>query len=96
MPPSPWAERPIFTLERVRPDEVAGEGTERYGRVMKLSDRISRWWKPAKWQDDHPLTDEEREQRGDLDIPDGYSEPQHGIGAESWDRIDVERDFRKP
>ena len=75
---------------------MAGEGTERYGRVMKLSDRISRWWKPAKWQDDHPLTDEEREQRRDLNIPDGYSEPQHGVGAESWDRVDVERDFRKP
>jgi hypothetical protein len=21
---------------------------------MKLSDRIKRWWAPAKWQDEHP------------------------------------------
>jgi hypothetical protein len=61
---------------------------------MKLSDRIRRWWKPS--QEDHALTDEEREQQTDLDVPDGYVDPEHGIGAESWDRIDVERDFRKP
>ena len=25
---------------------------------MKLSDRIRRWWSPAKWQDEHPeITD---------------------------------------
>ena len=63
---------------------------------MNLSDRIRRWWKPAQWQDDHPLTDEERAQRTHLDAPDGYAEPQHGIGAESWDRVDVERDLHKP
>jgi hypothetical protein len=63
---------------------------------MKLSDRIRRWWKPGQWEDDHPLSDEERAQRTDLDVPDGYAEPQHGFGAESWDRIDVERDLRKP
>jgi hypothetical protein len=65
---------------------------------MKLSDRIRRWWKPAQWEDDHPLSDEERAQaqRIHLDAPDGYSEPQHGFGGESWDRVDVERDLRKP
>jgi hypothetical protein len=61
---------------------------------MKVSDRIRRWWKPA--HEDHALTDEEREQKAELDVPDGYVDPQHGIGAESWDRIDVERDLRKP
>jgi hypothetical protein len=25
-----------------------------------------------------------------------FVNPQHGVGAESWDRVDVERDFRKP
>jgi hypothetical protein len=35
-------------------------------------------------EDDHPLSDEERAQRTDLDVPDGYAEPQHGFGAESW------------
>jgi hypothetical protein len=61
---------------------------------MSIFDRIKHWWKPS--QDDHPLTDEEREQRTDLDVPDGYVDPEHGVGAESWDRIDVERDLRKP
>ena len=63
---------------------------------MKLTDRIRRWWSPAQWRDDHPLTDEERAQRRDPDSPDEYVDPQHGIGAESYDRVDVERDFRKP
>jgi hypothetical protein len=63
---------------------------------MKLSERIRRWWNPAHGEDEHALTDEEREQQTGLDVPDGYSEPQHGTGAESWDRVDVERDFRKP
>jgi hypothetical protein len=61
---------------------------------MKLFDQIKRRWKPS--QEDHALTDEEREQAAELDRPDGYVDPEHGIGAESWDRIDVERDFRKP
>ena len=63
---------------------------------MKLSERIKRWWNPAQWQDDHPLTDEEREQREALDVPDGFSEPQHVFGGDTYDRIDVDRDFRKP
>jgi hypothetical protein len=63
---------------------------------MKLSDRIRRWWRPVQWRDDHPLSPEERAQRSNPDAPDGYSEPQHGIGAESYDRVDVEREFRKP
>jgi hypothetical protein len=25
---------------------------------MKLSDRIKRWWAPAKWRDEHPETSE--------------------------------------
>ena len=63
---------------------------------MNLSDRIKRWWNPAQWRDDHPLSDEERARRSDPDAPDGYLEPQHGIGAESYDRVDVERELRKP
>jgi hypothetical protein len=65
---------------------------------MKLFDRMRQWWRPGEGQQDHPLTDEEREQKTELDIerPDGYVDPEHGVGAESWDRIDVERDFRKP
>jgi hypothetical protein len=25
---------------------------------VKLSDRIRRWWKPAEWQDEHPVETE--------------------------------------
>lgn len=25
---------------------------------MKLRDRISRWWRPAKWRDEHPEVSE--------------------------------------
>ena len=38
---------------------------------MKLSDRIRRWWAPAKWRDEHPEVSEgegyalSEEQRGD-------------------------------
>jgi hypothetical protein len=63
---------------------------------MKLSDRIRRWWAPAQWRDDHPLTEEERAQQRNPDGPDHYVDAQHGIGAESYDRVDVERDLRKP
>ena len=68
----------------------------RYRRQMNLSDRIKRWRSPAQWRDDHPLSDEERAQASNPDTPDGYVEPQHGIGAESYDGVDLEREFRKP
>ncbi|HKC21001.1 MAG TPA: hypothetical protein VKB64_00695 [Gaiellaceae bacterium] len=64
---------------------------------MKLLDRLRRWWRPGEGQnEDHPLTDEEREQNLELERPDGYVDPQHGVGAESLDRIDVDDDYRKP
>jgi hypothetical protein len=63
---------------------------------MKLRDRLKRWRNPAQWRDDHPLTDEERAQAAALGSADEAVRPQHGIGAESYDRIDVERDLRKP
>ena len=27
---------------------------------MRLTDRLKRWWKPGQWQEDHPLSEEER------------------------------------
>jgi len=62
---------------------------------MKLTDRLRRWWKPAQWQEDHPLSDQERADNAQLQTEDEYVNPQHGIGAESYDRVDVDRDFRK-
>jgi hypothetical protein len=46
---------------------------------MKLSDRIKRWWSPAKWRDEHPevshgeeyvLNGEQVETKYGLDNPD--------------------------
>jgi hypothetical protein len=64
--------------------------------TMRLTDRIRRWWKPAQWRDDHPLTAEERARDEAAGGPDGFVDAQHGMGAESYDRVDVDRDFRKP
>jgi len=85
-------------LDRENLARLAGVAQIRTTRIrsMKLTDRIRRWWKPAQWHDDHPLSDEERARRTNPDAPDGYVDPQHGFGAESYDRIDVERDLRKP
>ena len=63
---------------------------------MKLTDRLRRWWRPAQWQEDHPLSEQERADSAQFQTEDEYINPQHGIGAESYDRVDVDRDFRKP
>ena len=63
---------------------------------MRLTDRFKRWWKPAQWQDDHPLSEQERANKAQFQTEDEYINPQHGTGAESYDRVDVDRDFRKP
>jgi hypothetical protein len=42
------------------------------------------------------LADEREQQDEFLESADVAVRPQHGIGAESYDRIDVERDLRKP
>jgi hypothetical protein len=62
---------------------------------MNLRDRLKKWWAPAQWREDHPLTEDERRQQHPPDAPDDFVDPQHGFGAESYDRVDVERDFRK-
>ncbi len=59
---------------------------------MRLTDKIKRWWKPAQWNDDHP----DEQPYKELDTDDSFMHSQHGIGAESYDRIDVEQDFKKP
>jgi hypothetical protein len=34
--------------------------------AMRLADRVRRWWKPAKWRDEHPEeTDTEGEDYGE-------------------------------
>jgi hypothetical protein len=51
---------------------------------MKLSDRIKRWWNPAKWQDEHPVVTEggeghpltEEERAEDREITGGVRFPE--------------------
>jgi hypothetical protein len=40
---------------------------------MRLADRIRRWWKPAKWRDEHP---EEKDTEGKA-----FSEEQLRLGS---------------
>jgi hypothetical protein len=50
---------------------------------MNLSDRIKRWWNPAKWKDEHPVVTEggeghpltEAERAEDLQIDDWVRAP---------------------
>ena len=63
---------------------------------MNLGDRIRRWWKPAQWDEDHPLSAEERASHANADGPDGFVDPSLPVGAATYDRVDVDRDFRKP
>jgi hypothetical protein len=60
---------------------------------MKLSDRFKRWWKPAQWEEDHPLSEEERDTEHP---PEDLVHGQIPMGAGTYDRVDVERDFHKP
>jgi hypothetical protein len=63
---------------------------------MQWTEWLMCWFKPSHWRDDHPLTPEERAGANPVDGPDGYIDPQRGVGAESYDRVDVARDLRKP
>ena len=60
---------------------------------MRLLDRLRRWWKPAQWQDDHPLSAEERLE-GELHESHWWDEAQDA--GLSRGRIDPTRDLRKP
>jgi hypothetical protein len=64
---------------------------------MNLRDRVRRWWKPAQWQEDHPLSAEERAIRQDAHGRDGFVDRRsEALAAATPDRVDVDRDFRKP
>jgi len=61
---------------------------------MKLSDRIKRWWAPAKWRDEHPVISDgegyalSEEQR----LADSVDQPGL-LGPQSTEQ---ERDFPEP
>lgn len=60
---------------------------------MRMLERLRRWGKPAQWQDDHPLDENERlaEQ---LRNPHWWDEAQDA--GLSRGRVDVTRDLKKP
>ena len=62
---------------------------------MKLRDRIRRWWRPAQWQDDHPLNADERLGEA-LREPHWWNEAQNVGGPDGLAHLDPTRDLRKP
>jgi hypothetical protein len=60
---------------------------------MQLLDRLHRWWKPAQWQDDHPLSADERLAE-ELHESHRWNEAQNVGGPNSWGRVDPNRDLR--
>ena len=66
---------------------------------MNLRERFRRWWKPAEYDDDHPLSDEERAEVPDRRIAENlnatYDEaPGMGMGPGTVPHSDDE--FRRP
>jgi hypothetical protein len=65
---------------------------------VNIRERFRRWWKPADYYDDHPLSDEEREARPNPMIAENlnatYDEAPGAGGPGAVPRID--EDFRRP
>jgi hypothetical protein len=65
--------------------------------MVNIRDRFMKWWKPAQWEEDHPQSEEERkEERYAEGAPEELVHGQIPMGGATYDRVDVERDFRKP
>jgi hypothetical protein len=62
---------------------------------MRLLDRVRRLWRPAQWDEDHPLTADERVAER-LHEDHWWNEAQNIGGANSWGKVDPNRDFKKP
>jgi hypothetical protein len=62
---------------------------------MRLLDRLRRLWRPAQWDEDHPLTADERLAER-LHEDHWWNEAQNIGGANSWGTVDPNRDFKKP
>jgi hypothetical protein len=61
--------------------------------AMKLSDRLRRWWSPARWADDHPL--EAKEHKGDIRLTNIVGRSLEA-GASTKGLVKSEQDFKKP
>ena len=46
------------------------------------------WFKPSHWRGHHPLKSKERAGANSVNRPNRYTDPQHRMGAESFDRAD--------
>jgi hypothetical protein len=62
---------------------------------VSLRERLRRWWRPAEYEDDHPLSEEEREARSlsSQDIRSKYDLYKTLRGGEP---IHVDDDLRRP
>ena len=69
---------------------------QEHDHPMGLRERFRRWWNPAQWNDDHPTPTDVERAKEPVTGAEAFIQPQHGVGAESYDRVDVERDLRKP
>jgi hypothetical protein len=50
-------------------------------------------WSPAQWNEDHPLSADERATEGRRS--NWWSDAQNVGGAEIWGKVDSDRDFKK-
>ena len=62
---------------------------------MNLLERLRRWWKPADYEEDHPLSEEEREARS-LSLHDVRSEHDMYASLRGGEPIYVDDDLRRP
>jgi len=58
--------------------------------VISLRDRFRRWWRPAQWNDDHPLEAKESRERS------ARKKPQRMLYNEEPDPTHIEQFFKKP
>jgi hypothetical protein len=62
---------------------------------MRLRERLRRWWKPAAYEDDHPLSEEERE-ASSLSVRDPRSQHDMYTTLRGGEPVHVDDEFRRP
>jgi hypothetical protein len=60
---------------------------------VSLVERLRRWWKPADYKDEHPLSDEERQERQPFTMQDELAKLTGG-GTLGGPPIDPEDELR--
>lgn len=62
---------------------------------MNLRERLRRWWKPAEYEDDHPLSEEEREESS-LALQDVRGKHDMYATLRGGEPVHVDDDLRRP